>query len=302
MIKRNIEGDVPVVVFIGIPNCGKSMVMMSLIDYLVNTCGLTPRCNTNYMFNVGSKSANDADRYTLDKYFKTCDEFRQIITKNAKNKGNIDKMALDSTSDQILVDVNKQTKTFLRMLEVPGEDFFKANDPDAPIEAYLRKFLNRDRLGINGMKPYPVYFVMLLDRHTDGNFFRNNHFERGQYEDTMIEILQNGYNQKRGDRIVLLYNKADLSCDSAETVLQGEYPKLKEYLTKKTLFSKKKLYSGPLDYVAGCNFHMGEAVVPDPDNPKEKKTITAQLYDSTERSIRSAAALWKHLNPEKSLF
>lgn len=298
MIQKIIEGSQPVVVFIGPATCGKSMVMMSLIDYLRQS----PH-NAIFEPVPGYLHCTESETTEAEKYAKTCKNFQDILSSNANTGQSKEKKALPGSEDQILVAVKQGRKTILRMLEAPGEDFFKPSEPDTPLKSSMVNILDKGRCGIYGEKPYPIYFVVLLDLHTRDNQFYNNDPLRGAYESRLIEILDEGYNANRGDRIILLYNKADLSTKTAEEVLNGFYPRLKAHLeTRKLIFFKGTKYLGPIRYISGKRFTNHEVSESGGNTSTSQNSDPIQTYHHTTESKQSAEALWKLLNPVKSLF
>lgn len=240
MPDRTILGNVPLILFVGPARCGKSMVLMSLVEYLRNkekSYVITP--NYDYI-------PNNAD------YTEKCDIFMQTLQINAGRKDGY-KKPLVGTVDEILLDVRvgKNGPVKFRMLEAPGEDFFSINNPSKPYAKYLNEIISTTRKA-----PFPVYYVMLLDLHTDNNDFNDvNSDSRGAYEERLKEFFDKGYSGSRGDKVVLLYNKIDMVTnkqEAMENLLESFYPNLKEHFKrKKWVFFNIPVYNGVQPYKTG---------------------------------------------------
>lgn len=289
MIRRNIgKSKAPVVVFVGPPDCGKSMVLQSLVDYLnsskENQFSFDPEekflvsINDNNNNNEESKRSDDKE---LEEYAKVCNQFKDMIVANAKTKQDNVKKGLRGSKNQILVNVKEKNNLILRLLEAPGKDFFAPKDTDAPFNSEWERFFSKHR------DRYPVYFVILLDLHTGEWNFKYNDVLRGKYEDRLLEIIDKCYKKK--DRLILLYNKWDLrgTDDSLDNILDS-YPNLRKVWKKKVgVIFERNLYEGPIAYISGKNF--------------EGKEESLKYYTDKE-TVKCSEQLWKYLNPYKSLF
>lgn len=239
---RTILGTAPLIVFIGPARCGKSMVLMSLVEYLsANEETYTVSPNLEYI-------PNDSQ------YAQKCERFMETLEKNASSPNGW-KDPLDGSVNEILLDIRKGGEngpTKYRMLEAPGEDFFSINTPNKDYADYLKAIMNKTRKG-----SYPVYYVMLLDLYTDNNKFNDiNDSTRTKYESRLIKFFQEGFDANRGDKVILLYNKIDLVRGSRKqamnSILTDYYPSLRKHLKKPFLvFFKVPVFDGVLPYKSG---------------------------------------------------
>ena len=174
-----------------------------------------------------------------------------------------EKLQLPVNPEKITVKRGSNNGQMLRcysMLEAPGEDFFDIGNPRKPYKSYIKKIIKD--------APCPIYYVMLLDLHTPNNNFHDpNDTVRLAYERRLIEIINDGYQRKRGDRIILLYNKFDT--DSLYYKILGEriYPQFEE-----------------LPYISG-----------EYSSFKDDTGNTYDIYDTTARVTRTVEDLWKKL-------
>lgn len=274
MINREIHGQEPLVLFIGPASCGKSMVLMSLVEYLVNpNLGYTVDPDTGYIISADYSSA--------------CNEFRDTLRNNAAIQPGHAKKALDATINEIMVDVLDNHARRLRMLEAPGEDFFNLSNPGNPIKPYLNTIISKTR-----SDTYPVYYVMLLNinngKDTSANNPLLNNVLRAAYENRLIEIYDQGYNPSRGDKVVLLYNKFDLhDSHMSETaafdyLLDHYYPNIKRRFRGKFFPTPEYTY---LAYITGKNYT---------DNVDDQGN-SYQEYITDAQVTQCAADLWKDI-------
>lgn len=272
LANRRIQGDEPLIVFIGPRNCGKSMVLMSLVEHLRGK-GYTVNANMNYI--PGDSS-----------YKQKCMKFTETLRNNAAITRDY-KKGLDGSVDELLVDVRLGTNGDLkfRMLEAPGEHFFSLNNPDKDYARYLENIISNKRLG-----KFPVYFVMLLvdnDNTDSGTGVELNEGIRSAYESRLIEFFENGYDHSRGDKIVLLYNKIDLVPNKNQTlknILRDDYAFLKNKLRRTVfVFFKVPVYNGVQPYKTGAwtsvEEHNGE-VVWHYQIDKESKRYAEDLFNT----------------------
>lgn len=272
---RTILGTAPLIVFIGPARCGKSMVLMSLVEYLrANEGSYTVSPNLEYI-------PNDSQ------YEQKCEHFMETLEENAVSPNGW-KDPLDGTVDEILLDIREGGEngpTKFRMLEAPGEDFFSLNNPNKDYADYLKAIITKTRKG-----NYPVYYVMLLDLYTDNNKFNDiNDSTRTKYESRLIKFFQEGYDASRGDKVILLYNKIDLvkgSRDQAmKSILDDYYPSLRKHLKKPFfVFFSVPVFDGVLPYKSG-NW---KAVQDDEGN-------SGFVYETDKESERFAKTLWEKL-------
>ncbi len=171
-----VNQTVPLVVFVGPPASGKSMILVRMAQYLF-AHGYTIRTDPTFL--------NTA------KYRKDCEEFANKLHTN---------IALDGTAEFILVDVYKDGVLIAKLLEAPGEDFFSVNDPqkNSIVAPYLATIMTSNN---------PKTYVMLLDLDSKVSF-RNDASLRSSYAQRLLTQFYPRINQNR-DQIVLLYNKID---------------------------------------------------------------------------------------------
>jgi len=274
---RTITQNEPLVMFVGPASCGKSMVLMSLVEYIdkLSTPDYTIAPNEYYILHNPQYKTN-------------CEAFMKTLEFNTNATSC--KIPLDKTVNEILIDVKKGSKNgqSLRcysMLEAPGEDFFDIGDPGKPYKAYIKKIIQN--------APCPIYFVMLLDLHTPNNNFHDpNDTVRLAYERRLIEIINDGYKRTRGDKVILLYNKFD-EHDSAISDAAAMRQLFKTYYKKITdtdaLHYKvlgERLYPQfeKLPYISGEYY-----------DHTDDEGNTYEVYDTTDRVTRTVEDLWKKL-------
>lgn len=175
-----INQTVPIVVFVGPPSSGKSMILVRLAKYLRND-GYTIQTDPTFL-NTAS--------YQLD-----CQEFNDKLNTT---------IALSGSVKFLLVNVYKDGREVAKLLEAPGEDFY-TTDPEkirqgknTGIEPYLSRIMTSTN---------PKSYVMLLDLDSDISF-RNDSYHRESYSQRLINSFYGNIDLDR-DRIVLLYNKID---------------------------------------------------------------------------------------------
>lgn len=272
---RTILGAAPLIVFIGPARCGKSMVLMSLVEYLrAYECKYTVSPNLEYI-------PNDSQ------YAQNCERFMSTLERNADSPNGW-KDKLDSSVDEILLDIREDGEngpTKYRMLEAPGEDFFSIKDPDKDYADYLKAIMTKTRKG-----SYPVYYVMLLDLYTENNRFNDvNDSTRGKYESRLIKFFKEGFDAGRGDKVILLFNKIDLVRGSRKqamnSILTDYYPSLKNHLKKPFLvFFKVPVFDGVLPYKSG-NWK----------EVQDDEGKTDFVYETDKESEEFAKKLWEKL-------
>lgn len=274
---RTITQSEPLILFVGPASCGKSMVLMSLVEYLdkLSNPDYTIAPNEYYILHDPNYIAN-------------CEKFMRTLELNTNASSG--KIPLDKTVNEILIDVkrgssNGQMLRCYSMLEAPGEDFFDIGNPSKPYKSYIKKIIKD--------APCPIYFVMLLDLHTPNNNFHDpNDTVRLAYERRLIEIINDGYQRKRGDRIILLYNKFDkhesaISDKAAMSKLfKTYYKKIKDTdsLYYKVLGERLYPQFEELPYISGEYRPFTD------DNGN-----TYEIYDTTSRVTRTVEDLWKKL-------
>lgn len=175
-----VNQKVPIVVFVGPPSSGKSMILVRLAKYL-RSQGYTVKTDPT-LLNTASYQAD-------------CEEF--------KNKLNTT-IALDGSVKFLLVNIYKDGEEIAKLLEAPGEDFY-TTDPQKikagknnRVETYLNAIMTSNN---------PKSYVVLLDLDSDISF-RNDSSHREAYAERFLDCFYPAIDINR-DRIVLLYNKID---------------------------------------------------------------------------------------------
>lgn len=172
---------VPVVVFVGPPSSGKSMILVRLAKFLRNE-GYTIKTDPTFL--------------NTKKYQEDCQKFNDKLNTN---------IALDGSVEFLLVNIyDKNGKEIAKLLEAPGEDFY-TTDPEKiragknmRVEPYLATIMTSNN---------PKSYVMLLDLDSEVSF-RNDSYHRDSYAQRFLNYFLPPINLKR-DRIILLYNKID---------------------------------------------------------------------------------------------
>lgn len=275
---RIITQSEPLILFVGPASCGKSMVLMSLVEYLDKL--------SNPVYTIAPN-----EYYILHdpNYIANCEAFMRTLELNTNANCN-GKIPLDKTVNEILIDVKKgscngHSLRCYSMLEAPGEDFFDIGNPRKPYKPYIKKIIED--------APCPIYYVMLLDLHTPNNNFHDpNDTVRQAYEKRLIEIINDGYQRKRGDKIILLYNKFDkheraISDKEAMSKLFSTYYKrIKDTDALYYKFLGDRLYPQfeELPFISGEYRDFTD------DNGN-----TYEVYDTTDRVTNTVANLWKKL-------
>lgn len=272
---RTITGTAPLIVFVGPPRCGKSQVMMSLIEHLKRST--SPR----YCFEA------DDDYASSDaKYSDSCAKFTSILSRNV-NCGDNEKYALPGSVNEVLVNISEGRTFKCRMLEAPGEDFFKYKDGKiADMPRYMQQILYHDK-----GRRYPVYYIMLLNIYVMNEKTNRHLLENAQkikdYQDRLLELFKKGYSKEKGDKIILLFNKSDEfkhNNQTPESYVFSFYNQIKsEFRAGGMVKSDAYKY---MEFTSGDYFFD----VPD-DEGKEIKR-----YDFTDSAKNCAAKLWDLLN------
>ena len=207
-----INNQVPVVVFVGPASSGKSMILVRLAKYLRDN-GYTVETDPTFL--------------NTDQYAQDCEEFNNKLGTTS---------ALGGTVEFLLVSVKDKTGTVVaKLLEAPGEDFYSVSWPEKNkvVKPYLSTIMtSRNR------KTY----VVLLDLDSEVSF-RRDQYHRDSYQQRFLKDFYPNINKNR-DRIVLLYNKIDVTsfgningCDNPK----GARDDAKTYY--KQLFSSMKVSS-----------------------------------------------------------
>lgn len=202
-----INTAVPVVVFVGPPSSGKSMILVRLAKYL-RSQGYTIKTDSTFL--------------NTDEYQQDCDEFNDKLNTNVALKGSV---------KFLLVNVYKEGHEVAKLLEAPGEDFYTTdpqknkNGRNNIVEPYLSTIMTSTN---------PKSYVMLLDLDSEISF-RKDTYHRDSYSQRFLNYFYPNIDKRR-DRIVLLYNKIDMTgfgningCDDPKGALEDAkiyYPQL----------------------------------------------------------------------------
>ena len=178
-VNQIVNQQVPIVVFVGPPSSGKSMILVRLAKYL-RTHGFTVKTDETFL--------------NTDKYREDCAEFNVKLNTNIALKGSV---------TYLLVSVYWKGKEIAKLLEAPGEHFY---DPDSEsgkvnnyrVEPYLAAIM---------ASPNPKSYVLLLDLDSEISF-RNDSSRRDAYTNRFLSDFYPNINGDR-DRIILLYNMID---------------------------------------------------------------------------------------------
>lgn len=177
-----VNTTVPVVVFVGPPSSGKSMILVRLAKYLRNQ-GYTIQTDSTFL--------------NTPEYQNDCKEFTDKLNTN---------VALAGSVKFLLVKVYQNGREVAKLLEAPGEDFY-TTDPEKirlgkndRVEPYLAAIMTSNN---------PKSYVMLLDLDSD-ICFRNDAHHRESYSQRFLDFFYPKIDKRR-DRIVLLYNKIDVT-------------------------------------------------------------------------------------------
>lgn len=177
-----VNQTVPVVVFVGPPSSGKSMILVRLAKFLRSQ---------GYAIKTDPTFLNTAQ------YQQDCIEFENSLNTT---------VALQGTVKFLLVNVYKNGEEVAKLLEAPGEDFY-TTDPakmkagkNNMIEPYLSAIMVSNN---------PKSYVTLLDLDSDTSFRRDG-YHRQSYEQRFLSHFYPAINKNR-DKIILLYNKIDMT-------------------------------------------------------------------------------------------
>lgn len=175
-----VDKKTPIVVFVGPPASGKSMIMVRLSRYLSDN-GYAVRPDETFL--------------ATPEYREWCREFASKLHTN---------IALQGTVEFLLVNVYKQGRLVAKLLEAPGEDFYTTDakkikeGKNSRIEPYLSSIITN---------PNPKTYVVLLDLDSQISF-RNEGSHRSSYAERYLRDFYPKVKLGR-DRVVLLYNKID---------------------------------------------------------------------------------------------
>ena len=178
-----VNQTVPIVVFLGPPSSGKSMILVRLAKFL-RSQGYTIQTDPTFL--------NTAQ------YQQDCFDFQNALNTTTALQGTV-KFLLVKVYDKNGVEVAK-------LLEAPGEDFY-TTDP-AKIKAGKNNMVEPYLAAIM-VSNNPKSYVTLLDLDSDTSF-RIDGYHRQSYEQRFLSHFYPAINKNR-DRINLLYNKIDMT-------------------------------------------------------------------------------------------
>lgn len=165
------DEKVPIVVFFGAPQCGKTMALVRLARYLKKQ---------NYTVAPVRSFRPSSD----EKYKQICDEFdSKIDSSNAQGRTEL--------VDFLLLEVRKRGKKICQILEAPGEGYFDPDDPQKQMDSYVTEIINSQNRKI---------WVIITEPDWKEAGLRVGYVER-------IKQLNNI--TKSNDRFLFLYNKID---------------------------------------------------------------------------------------------
>ena len=175
-----VNPKVPVVVFVGPPSSGKSMILVRIAKYLRSQ---------------GYAIKTDLTFLNTPKYQQDCADFEDSLNTT---------IALPGTVKFLLVNVYRNGVEVAKLLEAPGEDFYTTDKTqgvkNSSIEAYLATIM-----ASNNSKSY----VTLLDLDSEISFRRDGYL-RESYSQRFLNHFYPAINKDR-DKIILLYNKIDMT-------------------------------------------------------------------------------------------
>lgn len=175
-----VNNKVPVVVFVGPPSSGKSMILVRVAKYL-RSQGFTIKTDPTFL--------------NTPKYQQDCIDFEDSLNTT---------IALPGTVKFLLVNVYHKGVEVAKLLEAPGEDFYTTDRnqsvKNSRIEAYLATIMASNN---------PKSYVTLLDLDSDISFRRDG-YHRDSYSQRFLNHFYPAINKNR-DKIILLYNKIDMT-------------------------------------------------------------------------------------------
>ena len=180
VIPSIVDHETPIVVFVGPPASGKSMILVRIAKYL-REMGFTIKADRTFI--------------NTDKYRAGCDAFENLLDTN---------IALPGTVEYLLVDVRDSNgNNVAKLLEAPGEHFYDTknngiNANNTSLQGYLSKIMTSNN---------PKTYVTLLDLDSDV-CFRVNETHRNRYTTRILETFYKNMHPEK-DRFILLYNKVD---------------------------------------------------------------------------------------------
>lgn len=182
-VNQIVDAEVPIVVFVGPPASGKSMILVRLAKYLFKELG--------YRIETDDTFLNDSQ------YVEDCEEFNYKLDTT---------IALDGTVKYLLINVyDPDGNLKAKLLEAPGEDFYDI-DPTTAKENNKRLL---PYLATIMASPNPKSYVVLLDLDSEVSF-RRDEAHRDAYTKRFLKDFYPKINGAK-DRIILLYNKIDLT-------------------------------------------------------------------------------------------
>ena len=271
----------PLILFIGMPDSGKTMATYSLAEYLT-----TLKDNYDVLPDYSFVPHDGA-------YKEKCDEFYAKLKMNKPRIGTDQpRIAMDKTlalSDTFLkINVNHKGITLYDILEIPGEKIFNPDDLSQGISKDIISLIN-PQANDRGK----IVFVLLLDLYTrgwDNDNIRTNDAVFQPFVDRLKDIMTNF---RDGDKVIALLNQYDKSLNPANDWQKWEsaYSSLFEKLSEKKkwiFFDFIKVYKLP--YSCGYNFR-------DNIDPKTNNLILGMetIYNSDKRTMSYARNLWNEI-------
>lgn len=182
----------PLVIFYGSKDSGKSTMIVRLSRFLQNN-GFIVSPFENFS--------------TVEKYSSYTKMFKEDI-----EKGNIQAPNSTSLDGYLWINIEKDSKHRFSILEAPGENFFDEKK-DEPYPSYLQEIMSFPKLR--------RIWIFILESGAQGD--GNNMNDSGVRTLYAIRIQKFMDNLRKGDRAIIVYNKADKDGITANTLRNGKH-------------------------------------------------------------------------------
>ena len=275
--------NTPLILFVGMPESGKTMAVYSLAEHLTI---LKEHYDISPDFSFLPHDTAYADK---------CTKFQAVYDKNKPMMGkNGPRYAFPKTMGDVYLKINvKQAgKTLYDILEVPGEKFFDPNNIAAGISPDILNLINPNAFGRG-----KIVFILLLDLYTrqwDNDKTRMNDPIFQHYVNRLIDIMKNF---KDGDKVITLLNQFDKSLNPTNDweKWEGAYSGLFEALSvgrKYIIFDKIKVKKLP--YSCGRDFNQK---IDPKTNTVEKDKFGDEIvtFKSDKKTMDYARNLWTEI-------
>lgn len=250
----------PIVVLFGPPQCGKTMVMLRLAEYLQNQNG--------YSF----EAVKDYRPHYDTAYKDACVHLKDRLNSKwaaKKNEG----------MDFMLLKVYYEGSPVVQILEAPGEGYY---DPDKPHEhdRDFRPYVQNTIIN----SPNPKIWVFFTEPDWKEMAQRREYIAKVQLRDIRTRIIKGGRN------VIVLFNKIDetplftstggFNLDSAIDFVNGQYPDMLEEYRNKHFITK---YFRPYN-CSFIPFQTGtykEVIDPETNQPRLRYNPTVDEYPAS---------------------